>query len=67
VSAIGTQIVETGTLVREGAAFVLRRDAGGYYRLELSRVPVNVFQKRVCITGTIVAQNLVCVDGVAPA
>jgi hypothetical protein len=66
VSPIGTQIVETGTLVREGAAFVLRRDGGGYYRLELSRVPVNTVEKRVRVTGTIVAEDLVIVDGVAP-
>jgi hypothetical protein len=66
MSAIGTQIIETGTLVREGAAFVLRRDVGGHFRLELSRVPVNNVEKRVRVTGTIVAEDLVSVDGVAP-
>jgi hypothetical protein len=66
ISAVGTQIVETGTLVREGAAFVLRRDVGGLFRLEMSRVPVNNVGKRVCITGTVIAQDLVSVDGVAP-
>lgn len=66
MSAIGTQIVETGTLVREGASFVLRRDIGGKFRLELQRVPVNSVEKRVCITGVMVAEGLVSVDGVAP-
>jgi hypothetical protein len=45
--------LELGTLVRDGGAFVLRRDAGGRFRLELQRVPVNEVEKRVRITGSL--------------
>jgi hypothetical protein len=64
--AVGTRIEETGTLVRDAAAFVLLRDAGGRFQLELQRVPVNEVEKRVRITGVVVANCLVSVDGVAP-
>jgi hypothetical protein len=64
---IGTRIEETGTLVRDGAAFVLRRDAGGRFQLELQRVPVNDVEKRVRVVGIVIADGLVSVDGVAPA
>ena len=39
--------------MRDGAAFVLRLDAGGAYRLDLPRVPVDHVQKRVRITGVL--------------
>jgi len=61
------RIDETGTLVRDGAGFALRRDAGGRYRLDLRRVPVDHVEKRVRIVGTLVADGLVEVDGVGPA
>jgi hypothetical protein len=67
VSDYGIPIDETGTLVRKGAVFVLRRDAGGHYRLELQRVPVDAVEKRVRIVGMIIAEGLVSVDGVALA
>ncbi|WP_288457217.1 DUF5818 domain-containing protein [uncultured Sphingomonas sp.] len=60
-------ICESGLLVRDGAAFVLRRDAGGVYRLDLPRVPVDHVQKRVRITGVLEADGRVTVEGVAPA
>jgi hypothetical protein len=59
-------IRETGTLLRDGGGFILRRDAGGTYRLELSRTPIDHVEKRVCVTGTLIAEGLVNVDGVAP-
>jgi len=63
---IGASIDETGTLVRDGGGFVLRRDAGGRWRLDLHRVPVDHVEKRVRITGILVADGLVEVEGVAP-
>lgn len=62
---IGSKVDETGTLVRDGGAFVLRRDAGGRYELELHRTPVDLIEKRVRVRGTLVGAALVSVDGVA--
>lgn len=63
----GLPIDETGTLVREGGAFVLHRDLGGQYQLQLARVPVDHVQKRVRIIGIAVTPDLVSVDGVSTA
>ena len=63
----GARIDEVGTLIRDGGGFALRRDAGGRYRLDLHRVPVDHVEKRVRITGTLVAAGLVDVDGIAAA
>lgn len=54
-------------LVRDGGAFALRRDLGGRYLLELQRVPVDHVEKRVRVTGVLVGDDLVCVEGVAAA
>ena len=62
MATIGTRIDEIGTLLREGAAFVLRRDLGGRWILDLHRVPIDHVEKRVRITGTIVSDSLVDVD-----
>lgn len=62
---VGTRIQENGTLIRHDGGFALRRDAGGRWRLDLHRVPVDHVEKRVRITGVIVAEDLVDVDGVA--
>jgi Protein of unknown function (DUF5818) len=62
MTAIGTRIDELGTLLREGAAFILRRDLGGRWVLDLHRVPVDHVEKRVRITGTVVGDGLVDVD-----
>ena len=67
MAVIGTRIDETGTLLREGGAFYLRRDLGGRYELELHRTPVDLVEKRVRLLGTLVGRNLVNADGVAPA
>jgi hypothetical protein len=67
MASIGARIDETGTLVREGGSFALRRDAGGRYHLDLHRVPVDEVEKRVRVTGTLVGDGLVDVDGVAAA
>lgn len=67
MTAIGTRIDETGTLIRDGGAFYLRRDLGGRYELELQRTPVDLVEKRVRLVGTLVASAIVAADGVAPA
>ncbi|MGN5375462.1 DUF5818 domain-containing protein [Sphingomonas hankookensis] len=59
---IGGRIDETGTLVRDGGAFYLRRDAGGRYQLELHRTPVDEVEKRVRVGGTLIAVDLVDAD-----
>lgn len=64
---IGTRIDETGTLIRDGGAFYLRRDIGGRYELELHRTPVDLLEKRVRLVGTLVGTALVNAEGVAPA
>ena len=66
MTAIGTRIDETGTLLHEGGAFYLRRDLGGRYELELHRTPVDLVEKRVRLLGTLVGSDLVNADGVAP-
>lgn len=65
MSRIGSRIDETGTLLRDGGGFALRRDAGGRYQLDLHRVPVDEVEKRVRIVGTLVTDTLVDVDGVS--
>ena len=64
---VGAKIDETGTLIRDGGAFYLRRDLGGRYELELHRTPVDLVEKRVRLIGTLVGPALVNADGVAPA
>ena len=67
MTVIGTKIDEAGTLIREGGAFYLRRDLGGRYELELQRTPVDLFEKRVRLVGTLLGKDLVSADGMAPA
>ncbi|MGN7161260.1 MULTISPECIES: DUF5818 domain-containing protein [Sphingomonas] len=64
---IGTRIDESGTLIREGGAFYLRRDLGGRYQLELHRTPVDEVEKRVRLVGTLVGADLVNADSVTLA
>ena len=66
MTMIGTRIEETGTLLRDASGFSLRRDLGGRWRLDLHRVPVDHIERRVRITGIVVGEDLVDVDGVAP-
>lgn len=64
---IGTRIDESGTLIREGGAFYLRRDLGGRYQLELHRTPVDEVEKRGRLVGTLVGADLVNADSVTLA
>ncbi|MGV3730584.1 MAG: DUF5818 domain-containing protein [Sphingopyxis sp.] len=64
--AIGTRIEESGMLLREAGGFVLRRDLGGRWKLDLHRVPIDNIEKRVRITGIVVGDDLVDVVGVSP-
>jgi hypothetical protein len=64
---LGTPIDETGLLVRDGGGFVLQRDVGGRYRLDLPRTPVDEVEKRVRVIGTLIAPGHVDVDGIALA
>ncbi|APZ97413.1 hypothetical protein BWQ93_02090 [Sphingopyxis sp. QXT-31] len=66
MAGIGSRIDESGTLLRVAGGFALRRDLGGRWRLDLRRTPVDHVEKRVRITGTLVGEDLVEVDGVAP-
>ena len=67
MTQVGTRIEETGTLLRGGGGFALRRDLGGRWMLDLHRVPVDHVEKRVRISGVVVAEGLIDVDGVAEA
>jgi hypothetical protein len=65
MASVGTRVEETGMLLRDGAGFVLRRDVGGRWRLDLHRMPVDYVEKRVRISGVLIGPDLVDVDGVA--
>jgi hypothetical protein len=54
-------------LLREGGGFVLKRDRGGYYRLQLHRMPVDLVEKRVRVIGLLIAADHVDAEGVQPA
>lgn len=64
---IGADVVETGRLLRDEAGFLLQRDLGGRFRLVLLRVPVDLVEKRVRVTGFYAGGDIVEADGVAPA
>ncbi|MDB5684926.1 MAG: hypothetical protein JWM75_2624 [Sphingomonas bacterium] len=64
--ARGDVVDETGMLLRDGGGFVLHRDRGGRWRLDLSRVPVDLVGKRVRVAGIEAGDDLVDVDGVQP-
>lgn len=66
MSAIGTRVDETGTLLRDGDTHVLRRDAGGRWILDLHRVSTDLCDKRVRLTGVIVEEGLVDVIDIEP-
>lgn len=66
MSAIGTRVEETGTLLRDGEAHVLRRDSGGRWALDLHRVGIDLFDKRVRLMGVIVEEGLVDVIDIEP-
>ena len=64
---IGRRIDETGSLVRDGGGFALRRDGGGRIALDLHRVPVDHVEKQVRITGVYVDEERVEVDSLRPS
>lgn len=66
MGAIGSRIDETGTLIRDGGGFALRRDLGGRRKLDLHRVPIDHVEKRVRISGIIAAEGLIDVDALRP-
>ncbi|MGB5076771.1 MAG: DUF5818 domain-containing protein [Sphingorhabdus sp.] len=66
IDTIGSRVEETGTLIREGGGFALRRDIGGRWMLDMHRVPIDHIEKRVRITGVVVAERLVDVDALGP-
>jgi hypothetical protein len=59
-------IDETGMLLRVGGGFSLKRDAGGLWRLDLHRVPVDLVGKRVRVIGVRTGGDVVDVEGVQP-
>ena len=63
---IGTRIEESGTLIREGGGFALRRDQGGRWKLDLHRVPVDHVEKRVRVSGVVVGDGLIDVVAIGP-
>jgi hypothetical protein len=54
-------------LLRQDGGFVLKRDRGGYCRLELHRTPVDLVEKRVRVIGRLIGEGHVDTDGVQPA
>lgn len=67
MTAIGDHVEETGTLLRDAGGFLLKRDGGGTWRLNLHRVPVNHVARHVRVTGTVSAEGQLDVEGVRPA
>jgi Protein of unknown function (DUF5818) len=66
MSVIGNRVEEIGTLIADGGGFALRRDIVGRWKLDLHRVPVDHVEKRVRISGIIVADGLVDVEALGP-
>jgi hypothetical protein len=57
----GTPVEDTGILLRDGG-LVLKRDAGGTWRLDLKRIPLDLIGGRVRIIGKRSGFDLVDVD-----
>lgn len=66
MTPIGMRIEESGTLIREGGSFALRRDQGGRWKLDLHRVPVDHVEKRVRVSGVVVGDGLIDVVAIGP-
>lgn len=62
--ALGDAIAESGMLLRDGGGFVLRGDSGRRWRLDLSRMPVDLVGKRVAVAGMEAGDGLIDVDGI---
>lgn len=41
MSTIGSRVDQTGTLIRDGGGFALRRDSGGRWKLDMHHVAVH--------------------------
>jgi hypothetical protein len=54
-------------LLREEGGFVLQRDLGGRYKLELHRTPVDLVEKHVRVIGVLIGPDHLDADGVQPA
>jgi hypothetical protein len=67
MSEIGVRVEETGMLLREHDSYVLRRDLGGRWKLDLHRVSISGNETRVTISGVVVAQDLIDVIALRPA
>lgn len=66
MSEIGDDVQLAGTLVRASGGFSLRSDDGELFQLILQRVPVDLVEKRAIVTGTLIDEQLVDADGIAP-
>lgn len=53
-------------LIRARGGFALRLASGGRWKLDLHPVPINHVEKRVRISGIIVADGLIDVDALKP-
>jgi len=53
-------------LIQAGGGFALPRDSGGRWKLDLHPVPIGHVEKRVRISGVIVADGLIDVDALGP-
>lgn len=62
----GTQHDETGLLLREGQAFVLQRDDGGRWRLDVGVTAVDLLGRRVRVQGTRSGFDLLDVRRIEP-
>jgi hypothetical protein len=58
-------IQESGLLIRDGGGFALRSDSGRTLRLELSRMPVDLIEKRVRISGALDSDGVVAVEAIS--
>ncbi|WP_380879937.1 hypothetical protein ACFB49_22180 [Sphingomonas sp. DBB INV C78] len=61
----GKRVADTGLLIRD-RGLILQRDAGGTWRLDVNRIPVELIGCRVRITGTRSEFDLVDVDRIEP-
>ena len=55
-----------GTLVRDAGGFALRTENGTLIHLHLHRVPVDLVEKRVTVSGRMLNETVMEAEGVAP-
>lgn len=67
MALVGATIDEPGTLLCEDGTFLLRRDLGGRWRLDMRRIEAGPVERRVRISSVMAAYGLVEVAGIAPA